>query len=258
MAKQFDSTGYPFFPTLRWLAPLGIPALLAYRLRPASFVDAAARIWPIAAIASFLLDEHGLGSSPLHVFVGISIPLAVLIGQGVKSIRWPTGLPRTALALLAVLVLTVPVTVHVLSRTAKYAFPGALQANFLVPDEARALDYVDDQPGPGGVLSDFHIGAAVPAETGRHTYTGNSFWSQPNPSRRATLAYDLTRRWMSPRQARAFVLSTGARYLVSDCSANRSLSRLLGPIIQSAHRFGCARVYTIKPAPDRRPRSAAD
>lgn len=54
---------------------------------------------------------------------------------------------------------------------------------------------------------------------------------------------------MRPQQARAFVLSTGARFLIDDCWAHKNLTRLLEPIIQSSHQFGCARVYTIKPKP---------
>lgn len=84
---QLGSSGSP--PVTTALLPvglLGLPALLAYRLRPLTFMQAATRIWPLAAIAVFLLSRAGLGSSPTHAFLGLTIPLAVLGVQGVASL----------------------------------------------------------------------------------------------------------------------------------------------------------------------------
>jgi hypothetical protein len=60
------------------LAPLALPAALAYRRRPRTFVAAATRVWPFAALGVFLLSETRLGGTPLHAFAAISVPLAVL------------------------------------------------------------------------------------------------------------------------------------------------------------------------------------
>ena len=251
VAERAARGGYPLTTVIVWLLPLLVPAAVAYRLRPASFVDAAARVWPFALIATFVLDER-FASSPAHVFLGISVPLAVLIGQGARSVGWPKGISRAAVATLGAIAFTVPVTVDQLTRTAWAVFSGPRQANFLPNDEAQALDYVQDQSGRGGVLTDFGLGVAVPAETGRATYAGNPFWSGPGWRHRRRLALLLLRGEMRPRQARAFVLGTGARYVIRDCGMHGNLTRLLGSMIEWSHQFGCDRVYTIKLPADRR------
>jgi hypothetical protein len=53
---------------------------------------------------------------------------------------------------------------------------------------------------------------------------------------------------MSAAQARAFVLGTHARFVLSDCSSAANLSRELAPILTGVTRFGCAAVYRIGPA----------
>ncbi len=245
-AQLAGSRGYPLWPLLVKLAPLELPALLAYAQRPASYPDVALRVWPLAATAAFVLDEHGLGSGPWHAYLGISIPLAVLAVQGARNIPWPSGAPRAGLAALAVLALTVPAAVDQFTHAARFVLPGPRQANFVGTADARALDYLARQRGSGAVLADFHIGELVPAQTGRRTYVGNPFWSQPGFVERNLLSEFLLLRWLSPAKAQAFVLSTGARYVVDECWSHRSLSRLLAPIIESVHRFGCARVYTVR------------
>ncbi len=84
---QFEASGSPSLTTV--LVPiglLGLPALLAYRLRPLTFVQAATRVWPFAALAVFFASRAGLGSSPTHSLLGITIPLAVLGVQGLASL----------------------------------------------------------------------------------------------------------------------------------------------------------------------------
>jgi hypothetical protein len=46
-------------------------------------------------------------------------------------------------------------------------------------------------------------------------------------------------------QARAFVRSTGARYVLSDCDYRADLARPLRPMLASVRRFGCASVYVV-------------
>jgi len=87
----------------------------------------------------------------------------------------------------------------------------------------------------------------VPGETGRHTYIGNLYWSQPNPERRAHLSEVLLTGHMRPQRARAFVRSTGARFLLADCGRQRRrvLARELAPMVRVARRFGCATLYEV-------------
>jgi hypothetical protein len=43
-----------------------------------------------------------------------------------------------------------------------------------------------------------------------------------------------------------FVLSSGARFVLADCQTTADMKKLLGPIIRSAHGFGCAAVYEVE------------
>jgi hypothetical protein len=48
-----------------------------------------------------------------------------------------------------------------------------------------------------------------------------------------------------PAAARAFVRSTGARFVLQDCESRGDLSTALGPMVTSTRRFGCATVYEV-------------
>jgi hypothetical protein len=242
---QSGSTGIMPLPELLWpLAPLAVPAALAYRRRSLTFLQAATRIWPFAAVAAYLLAEHGLGSSPPHAFAGITVPLAVLAVEGVGSVRWPAFVPRRTTAALAVLGLTIPVAVaklgvaHHLVATQK-PYTG---------DEERALQFLADDPEPGGVLTPIHLGAIVPSQTGRHTYIGDCYWSLPDCGDRNVNSW-LVVHWgrVLPRYARTFVIGTAARFVLKDCKGNDHVWPELHKIILSVHRFGCASVYEIEP-----------
>jgi hypothetical protein len=68
------------------LAPLWIAAALAYRRRPEGVLGAAARIWPLATLIVWMSSKIGLGPAPLHVWMGITIPLGALAVEGVSTI----------------------------------------------------------------------------------------------------------------------------------------------------------------------------
>jgi hypothetical protein len=46
--------------------------------------------------------------------------------------------------------------------------------------------------------------------------------------------------------ARSFVQSTGATFVVEECNSNYNLARTLGPLIKAQKRFGCSAVYRVK------------
>ncbi len=50
---------------------------------------------------------------------------------------------------------------------------------------------------------------------------------------------------MSKTASRAFVASTRATILVSDCRHPADLARKLGSAVGAVHAFGCARVYVM-------------
>jgi hypothetical protein len=92
------------------IAPLLLPALLAYHGRPRSFPTAATRVWPIAAFAVFVVSTTALGATPLHAFHGITIPLSILAIQGVRRAGFRRLPHRLLLGSLAVAAFTIPAT----------------------------------------------------------------------------------------------------------------------------------------------------
>lgn len=97
------------------------------------------------------------------------------------------------------------------------------------------------------MLAGFPLGRYIPAETGRSTYIGDVFWSEPGPRWREAEVARLLAGRLAPPQAERFVAATGARFLLADCTTHADLARELAPIIQSVHRFGCATVYQLDP-----------
>ena len=242
LAGQSLVGAVPAWQVLLMLAPLLAPALLAYRLRPVSFTAAAVRVWPPAAFAVYLAGEHGLGNEPMHAFLGISVPLAILAAQGVASLRWPPATPRRMLAVLALFALTVPEAVSEVADKWRFVRPTATP---ITRSDWRAVSYLSHDPLPGGVLAGFPISRYVPAETGRRTYIGDVFWSEPRPKQREAEVARLLAGRLTPAQALRFVAGTGAHFLLADCTTRANLARELAPIIALAHPFGCATVYQL-------------
>jgi hypothetical protein len=50
---------------------------------------------------------------------------------------------------------------------------------------------------------------------------------------------------LTGRAARAFVLSTGARFVYADCRSTPDLRGWLRPITRTVHRFGCITIYEV-------------
>jgi hypothetical protein len=84
----------------------------------------------------------------------------------------------------------------------------------------------------------------VPSQTGRAVWVGHGYWSQNYPvqAREVDRLFDGR---MSAAAARAFVASTGASILVSDCRHAADLTGRLRHRLVAVHRFGCARVYVL-------------
>lgn len=223
------------------LLPLLLAATLGWRGRPRTFLVAASRIWPLAAVAVYGLCEAGFGSTPRHAFAGITIPLAVLTVQGVRRVNW-RRIPRYRwVAALLVAAVTVPTAAVALD-----GIPDHLGSALIAPDANRALSYLGRDPQPGGVLTTWTLGAVTPGMTGRHTYIGNSFWSFPHHRRRLREVLWLFYGHPDRVQARRFVVGTGARFVLAPCHTTTDLERALSPVLAETHRFGCATVYTLR------------
>jgi hypothetical protein len=227
------------------VAPLALPAALAYRGRQESFIAVATRAWPIAALGVFVVSGTALSATPLHAFVGITFPLAVLAVAGVQRAGWHRIPRRRLLGSLAIAAVTIPATAYELRSVRLLVAPTPGNPNFITHDERHALDYLVRDRESGGVLTRFYLGTVVPAETGRRTFVGHCLWSRPDCTARAKTAQKLLQGSLAPRVARSFVLGTGARFVLSDCSVSADLHQVLAPITRSVRRFGCATVYVI-------------
>ncbi|HXB66218.1 MAG TPA: hypothetical protein VNV42_15215 [Solirubrobacteraceae bacterium] len=243
---------YPVGHVVSGFILLALPALLAYRTRVSSFLELTARVWPAATVAIFALSEWQ-GSGSTHALLGVTIPLGVLAVQGVCTLPWPAVRARLrdggrrslpALTVVAIAVVIVPGTLYMLKYAQRLVKPRSGNANFIAAGESRALAYLERDPHSGGVLTRFYLGMVVPAQTGRKVYTGNCYWSEPACRYRSVSAEKLLTGEMSATRARAFVRSTGARYVLGDCES-QNLTETLAPMLAFVRHFGCAAVYVI-------------
>ncbi len=243
---------YPVWLVVKAFVLLVLPAALAYRVRAASFIALTARVWPFAVVAIFALSEWQ-GSGSTHALLGATVPLGVLAVQGVRTLPWQAfarrlprpGVSLPALAVVAIAVLTIPGTIYMLRYGYKAVRPRQGNANFIAAGESAALSYIAHDAQPGGVLTRFYLGMVVPVQTGRQTYTGNCYWSEPDCRYRSVTTEELLAGKLSATRAIGFVQSTGARFVLGDCRA-KNLTATLAPIASSVHRFRCATVYVIR------------
>lgn len=228
------------------LAALLLAASLAYRRRPQGFLASATRVWPLAALTVWALSKNGLGATPLHAWAGITIPLAALAVEGAQS----TGLRRLParrwLAVILLAALTIPGTVQLMSAANGYIAPATHNQNLIKPDEQQAFRYLAGNPEPGAVLSSYTLGDAVPGETGRRVFAGDFRWSGPGYELHERTTSKLLDGSITGSPARRFVLATGARFVLADCTSHADLTQTLAPIPLTVHRFGCATVYQIR------------
>jgi hypothetical protein len=246
LAQVASKHAFSFWSITIAIAPLLLPALVAYRRRPETFLDVATRTWPLAAFAIFVLSGTSLGATPLHAFQGITVPLAVLAVEGLQMLGWQRLRHPVLIGAAAVALFTIPATAEELHIAQELAAPTPDNANFITHDERTALDYLARDKEPGSVLTRSYLGAAVPGGTGRRTYVGDCLWSEPNCLGLTYQAQSLFQGSLTPAAAQSFVLSSGARFVLADCQTTADMRKLLGPIIRSAHGFGCAAVYEVE------------
>ena len=250
LARAASKHTFSFVSIALALAPLAVPAALAYRGRARSFLWLVTRVWPLAALVVYVLSATALASAPLHAFEGETVPLAILAVDGVRRAGWRRVRRRKLIAAVVIAAVTLPATVYELSVARQFMAPTPGNANFIARDEGKALDYLAHSRESGGVLTRFYLGSVVPARTGRRTFVGNCVWSQPNCTPRAKITQDLFDGTLPPAFASRFVRRTGARFILSDCQSAGDLTKSLGSLILSVTRFGCARVYLLDaPAP---------
>jgi len=240
-AGSQETWHWPWWAIVLALAPLAVPAALAYRLPARDWQATAIRVWPFAALVVYLAN---VGTFPYHAFQGIQIPLAILAVQGVVSV-WPQGRPYRALALGALALMTLPGIAHKLD-VARNSVHVAGDPYFIFPDEQKALTALEDDPRPGGVLATTYDGHMIPYKTGREVYVGALSWT-PDWGDRVEETRRMFEGDMSAADVQALTRRSGARFVFTDCRAGlRDVGPLLGPLLETTERFGCATVYVLK------------
>lgn len=251
LARASSKHAFPWTAIALGIAPLGVVALLGYRGPSDSFLELLMRVWAPAAVVIYVFSATGLSATPLHAFDGITIPLAVLAVKGVRRTRL-RSVPRGRLvAGVAVAIGVLPANAYAIDIAPAAVAPANGNANFITKDEHAALRYLAKDRTPGGVLTQFYMGEAVPGSTGRHTLVGDCLWSEPACMPHSVDADALFDGEMPRAQAKGFVISSGARFLLASCSSPTvNLQRRLGhKLIVSATHFGCATVYQVASPP---------
>ena len=191
------------------------------------------RLWPLAALLVYVVTP----STADHAFNGLALALALLSVRGWLRL----GLGR-ALALAGVALLLVPAVVHG-ARVLRHG-PGA-PPHLLEAGEADALEALDEAPREGGVLSGYRLGNTAPGLTDRTSWLGHTAWT-PDWFERNGATIALFRGELPPGEAQAFVRSTGATFVLSDCLTEHDLAPDLGDLVVSSRRFGCATLIEVR------------
>ncbi len=228
------------------LAPLLIPALLAYRRRPADFQERILWLWAPFGLALCLAPPTPVR---FHALNGLSIPLAILavraLAPYVSRLTARGGRERTlavagVAAVCALLIL--PGTFDRI-RSARGAVYLNEQPYLLQPGERDALDALE-KVSDGGVMAPVNLAALVPYRSGHETWVATPSWS-PDFGERAAAVANLFAGRLTPPDARRFVEQSGVRFVLADCHVQADLRPALEPIA-SARGFGCATLYEVR------------
>jgi hypothetical protein len=231
---------------LAGFGPLALIAVLGIRRPNGVVIEQALLLWIGACFVTYFVND----SFAPHALQGLSFPWAVLAVRSWDRVTEAARLGRVAgvaLGTVAIGLLTIPGLAYDARKFVRTAASSVVQY-YLPTSDADALAWIDEHAPAGGVLAPTPFAATVPGQTGRAVWVGHGYWSRDYEVQ-AHVADRLFGGRLSPRAARAFVASTGATILVSDCRHRADLSRRLRPLLSSVHQFGCARVYVLKQAP---------
>ena len=230
---------------VRSLVPLMILAIPAYFRRPAGFLDVTVRVWPLATLLVWAVNETPMGSWAIHVWIGITIPLAVLAVQGtevwgfrrIPHHRWVAG--------LVVAALIVPGSIVMLRNAQHQIEPrdGHNGGNLIIPSEHRALQFLAASNAPGSVLAMYPLGDMVPAVSGRNSYYGDGRWT-PGFEARNSFSWNLLHGFYRWHATREFIRRSHIRFVVASCPSHK-IARILRPMLVSVHRFGCLTIFHV-------------
>ncbi len=245
LARESSKHSFPLDAIVIAILPLLIPAALAYRHRPRTFLAAATRCWPLVAFGVYVVSGTGVAATPLHSFQGITFPLSVLAIEGLQSIGFSRLRRARMVGGILVVAFAIPATGYELYYASTLAKPTAGNGNFITADERDALNYLAHNPTPGGVVTKGYLGSTVPGITGRNTLLGDCLWSEPDCTGRSVIGRRLFDGTLDRAGLRTLLTRTDARFVLADCKTTGNLRRELGSLVKSERRFGCAAVYEL-------------
>jgi hypothetical protein len=228
----------PALVLLAGFGPLALIAAFGVRRPHGVLAEQALLLWVAGSVVTYFLND----SFAPHALQGLSLPFAVLAVRGWRRLRLPAVVGVAGVALI-----TIPGLVFNARKFVRTANSPKLVQYYLPQSDAQALDWVAQRAPAGGVLAPTPVAAVVPSQTGRPVWTGHGYWSQDYPVQARVVDRFFGGR-LSATASRAFVATTNARILISDCRHHADLSRKLGSSVTAMHQFGCARVYVIKPS----------
>jgi hypothetical protein len=238
LASHYEVIGrIPALALVAGFGPLALIGAFGVRRPDGVLIEQALLLWVGACFVTYFVND---AFAP-HAFQGLSLPLAVLAVRGWRRLRLPAVLGVAAVALA-----TVPGLAFNARKFVRTAQSTNLVQYYLPASDAQALDWVSRHAPPGGILAPTPFAAVVPSQTGRPVWVGHGYWSRDY----RVQAPEVDRLFggrMSAAASRAFVASTGASILVSDCRHPADLTGRLRPRLAAVHAFGCARVYLLRP-----------
>ena len=203
------------------------------------------RVWPLAALVVYLAP---VGTFPYHAFQGLAIPLVDPRRPGRGVSVWPR--PRAWIVVAALAVMIAARASPTGRGRARRAIHAAGDPYFVFPGEQRALDALEADPRPGGVLGPAYAGHMLPYKTGREVYVGALSWT-PDWDLRVRLTQTAVRGRhaggagapLRARDRRALHVrrlpAAAARPRGASCARCSSEVR----------RFGCATLYVLRRHP---------
>lgn len=219
---------------LAGFGPLALIAVFGLRKPHGIVVEQALLLWVAGCFVTYFVND---AFAP-HALQGLSFPFAVLAVRGWQRLRLPA-----VLGVLAIALVTIPGLAYDARKIVRVTRSKTVQY-YLPNSDEQALKWIASKAPAGGVLAPTPFAVLIPSQTGRQVWVGHGYWSRDYFGR-AKLADALFGGRMRPSRARAFVLSTGATVLISDCGHHKNLTRALRPLLASVHEFGCARVYVL-------------
>jgi hypothetical protein len=212
------------------LAALGAPR------RPQDVCERSLLLLPVAMFATYWVFSP---SVPSHALEGISLPLAVMSVRGWQALRLPA-----AAGALVVTALILP-GAYLAADALRDAVEAHTQPHYLSADEARALDELERDPRPGGVVADPRLAAAVPVYSGRPVWAGHPSWTRDFNLRVAGVDGLFGGRLRGP-VADQLLRKSGARFALQGCGRRVDLRATAAGAVARARRVGCATIYDLR------------